>query len=165
MSRAFIALGSNLDHPLEQLHCAVNALRSNRNCRVDAVSPWYRSTAVGPGTQPDYINGVMALSTELEPIPLLDLLQAQENAQGRVRAQRWGARTLDLDLLIYDQQQLTLPRLQLPHPRLAQRNFVLYPLHDIAPGLTLPSGTSIASLLAQTTAEGLTRLGCKEQEN
>lgn len=165
MSRAFIALGSNLNHPLEQLDRAIGALRSNRHCRLDAVSPWYRSAAVGPGSQPDYINAVLALTTELEPLPLLDLLQAQEDRQGRVRKQRWGARTLDLDLLLYDELQLTLPRLQLPHPRLTQRNFVLYPLHDIAPGLTLPDGTSIASLIAQANAEGLTRLGCTEQEN
>ena len=119
------------------------------------MSPWYRTRAIGPGNQPDYLNGVLALATTLEPHALLDLLQALEAAAARERTVRWGARTLDLDLLLFDDLSLADERLTLPHPRLAERNFVVYPLSDLAPALRLPDGTPVARLRATLGARGL----------
>lgn len=154
-STAFIGLGSNLDHPLQQVEHAVERLQQLPDSRLVAVSPWYGSTPVGgePG-QPDYVNGVAQLATALSPLALLHALQAIEQAQGRRRTTRWGARTLDLDLLLYDQQVITSPELTLPHPRLHQRAFVLLPLADLAADLTLPNGAGIRSLLACTDTTG-----------
>ena len=149
MSRAFIALGSNLADPLAQLQRATQSIAGIAGSQILTLSPIYRSTAVGPGDQPDYLNAVLALDTELRPLPLLDALQDIENRQGRERKLRWGARTLDLDLLLYDLDTLDHPRLTVPHPRLAERNFVLYPLADICePNLMLPGGTELGTLVA-----------------
>ncbi|HET8707795.1 MAG TPA: 2-amino-4-hydroxy-6-hydroxymethyldihydropteridine diphosphokinase, partial [Pseudomonadales bacterium] len=118
-----------------------------------------QTKAIGPGEQPDYINAVAELLTELSPIALLDELQQIENDHGRERGEiRWTARTLDLDLLLYNRQQIGTARLNVPHPLLSERNFVLYPLHEIAPDLTLPNGTSVAALLARVSPEGIHRL-------
>ena len=149
MSRAFIALGSNLADPLAQLQRATQSIAGIAGSQILTLSPIYRSTAVGPGDQPDYLNAVLALDTELRPLALLDALQDIENRQGRERKLRWGARTLDLDLLLYDLDTLDHPRLTVPHPRLAERNFVLYPLADICePNLMLPGGTELGTLVA-----------------
>jgi 2-amino-4-hydroxy-6-hydroxymethyldihydropteridine diphosphokinase len=113
---------------------------------------------VGPGQQPDYLNAVLAVRTALGPLPLLDALQGIEQAQGRERSVRWGPRTLDLDILLYDAGQIRLPRLQVPHPGMAERHFVLYPLLDIYPDdLVVPGLGSLATLVAQCPATGLTR--------
>lgn len=159
---AFIGLGSNLEDPSAQLERALQALDRLPESRLTATSALYQSRPVGP-PQPDYLNAVARLDTALPPLALLDQLQAIEDAQGRERKERWGPRTLDLDLLLYDQQTLTLDRLQLPHPELARRSFVLYPLADIAPDLTLPGGDTLKSLLKTCSHEGLQRLagaGC-----
>jgi 2-amino-4-hydroxy-6-hydroxymethyldihydropteridine diphosphokinase len=147
MIRAYIALGSNLGNPRAQLISAVAAVERLPATVLAACSPAYASAAVGPGEQPDYLNAVIAVDTALPPGELLAALQAIEADHGRCRAQRWAARTLDLDLLVYGEQQIQSEHLDIPHPRLAQRNFVLYPLSDIAPELTLPCGTWIGSLL------------------
>lgn len=148
MSTAFIALGSNLKNPETQLRTAAETIAALPNCNLDAVSSVYGSAAVGPGEQPPYLNAVMKLSTSLAPLELLDALQSIENQQGRLRTERWAARTLDLDILLYDQQVVDHPRLQIPHPRMAQRNFVLYPLVDISgEQLKLPSGHVLGTLL------------------
>lgn len=149
--RAWIGLGSNLDDPLAQLQRAVAALAAHPAVRIAARSPVYRNPAMlqpGQPPQPDYLNAVVGIDTTLEPLALLDLLQAIEQAQGRVRGERWGARTLDLDILLYDDRVIDLPRLVVPHPGLRERRFALQPLADIAPGLRLPDGTTIATLLA-----------------
>ena len=147
MIRCFIALGSNLDHPEQQVQRACQALASLPDSRLEAISPWYLSTPIGPGRQPDYINGVAELSTNLPATELLKQLQAIENQQQRVRKERWGPRTLDLDILLYGNQCINLPELTVPHPRMMERNFVLYPLADIAPDLQFPDGTSLAGRL------------------
>lgn len=152
---AFIGLGSNLDNPQGQVEQALEELAQLPDTRLTGTSPLYQSTAVGPGDQPDYINAVARIMTSLEPLTLLDQLQALEQAHQRVRLERWGPRTLDLDLLLYDGQVINHPRLQVPHPYLTQRNFVLYPLAAIEPQLVLPCGTRLAALLAQTSADGL----------
>lgn len=154
-SSAYIALGANLGDVKGNLRHAIETLDATPGCRVTGVSPWYRSRAIGPGNQPDYLNGVVALATTLEPHALLDLLQALEAAAGRERTVRWGARTLDLDLLLFDDLSLADERLTLPHPRLAERNFVVYPLSDLAPKLRLPDGTPVARLRANLGACGL----------
>ncbi len=153
---AYIGIGSNLAHPRQQVQRAVEALKAIPASRLLAVSPWYGSHPVGgPAGQPDYLNGVACLQTRLAPLALLDALQAIEQQQGRVRHTRWGARTLDLDLLLYGNDIIDSERLSVPHPRLAERAFVLVPLADLAPTLQLPNGCSVASLLGQTATTGL----------
>jgi len=154
---AFIALGSNLEQPRDQIEAALQALQQLPASRLVAHSRLYQSEPVGP-PQPDYINAVAQLETALEPLPLLDELQALEQRHQRVRREHWGPRTLDLDILLYGDRIIDQPRLQVPHPHMTQRAFVLYPLADIAPALTLPSGASLESLLAQCSRAGLTPL-------
>lgn len=149
MKRCYIALGSNQQQPVSQLRRAVTAISQLPESSLDAISPCYRSTAVGPGEQTDYLNAVLRLNTLMTPETLLDALQGIENAQGRVRTVRWGPRTLDLDILLYGDQILCTDHLQIPHPRLAERSFVLYPLLDIAgPNLMLPDGRELGTLVS-----------------
>lgn len=144
---AYIGLGSNLQDPANQLRDALQSLAETPGVSRVTVSPFYRSVAIGPGEQPDYVNAVAAIETTLSPLDLLDVLQGIEQAQGRVRGSiRWTARTLDLDLLLYGDQVIHHERLTVPHPRMTERNFVLRPLLDLAPDLRLPGGTSAAAL-------------------
>ena len=155
---AYIALGSNLDNPQQQVTTALAAIAQLPRCELVAQSPWYHSAAVGPGRQPDYINGVCAIQTRLQPLPLLHALQTIEQNQGRVRNERWGVRTLDLDILLYGDLKLDTEELQLPHPRMAERNFVLAPLVDIAGELSLPDGRRLTQLLANCPGDGIVRI-------
>lgn len=127
-----IALGSNLGEPLQQLRLAVQVLDQTAGIDVLACSPWYRTTPVGP-PQPDYWNGCLIARVQLSPWALLQRLQAIETQFGRQRREHWGARTLDLDLLLYGDRVINTAQLTLPHPRLAERPFVLVPLAAIAP--------------------------------
>lgn len=150
MTPAYIGLGSNLQDPLRQLRSAVIALRSLPDSQVSAISRTYQSAAVGPGDQPHYLNAVLRLDTRLPPHALLQALQLIESNQGRVRAERWGPRTLDLDMLLYGDSEIATPTLTVPHPQLPSRNFVLYPLADICgPNLVLPDGSDLGTLLAR----------------
>ncbi len=163
--RAYIGLGSNLADPRAQLAKAVEALKALPDSRVTALSRLYRSRPMGPADQPDYLNAVAMLDTRLAAEALLDALQAIEKAQGRVRGpQRWGPRTLDLDLLLYGAESISTERLKVPHPGLAERNFVLYPLADVAPELVLPDGRRLQQLLAACSDEGLSILEQDEDE-
>ena len=146
---AYIGIGSNLADPVSQVQQAVLALEQLPRTHAIACSPLYRSKPWGVPGQPDYINAVAALETTLPALELLTHLQAIETARGRVRTVRWGPRTLDLDILLYGGLQLDGPRLTIPHPRLRERAFVLYPLRDLAPDLHLPDGTTLAELLEQ----------------
>ncbi len=154
MQRCFIALGSNLEQPLSQVERAVESLKAVSESELTAVSPWYQSVAVGP-EQPDYINGVAELYTAQTPLDLLALLQGIEHAQQRKRLQHWGPRTLDLDLLLYADKFIDEPTLVVPHPRMFERNFVLCPLHDIAPNLVFPDGVSLKQQLFDVGMDGL----------
>jgi len=116
--RAYISLGSNLNNPSQQIQHALQALSTLVESQLVDHSPWYRSRAIGPGQQPDYINGVVALDTHLNPEALLLQLLELETAQGRKRVERWAARTLDLDILLYGDQIVATDRLKIPHPRL-----------------------------------------------
>ncbi len=158
-ARAYIGIGGNLDDPVFQVRRALQALSALPACRRVTQSPLYRTAPVGgPPDQPDYINAVAALDTTLAPEELLAALQGIETAWGRVRTERWGPRTLDLDLLLYDRLISNDPRLTLPHPRLHERAFVLYPLHDIAPNLDIPGHGPLPELLARCSPLAITRL-------
>ncbi|GAB1262481.1 2-amino-4-hydroxy-6-hydroxymethyldihydropteridine diphosphokinase [Aurantivibrio plasticivorans] len=156
--QAYIALGSNLSDPLSQVSSAVEQLKCLPNSRVTALSAWYRSKAIGPGEQPDYINGALQLDTQLSPHQLLEHTQSIEANHGRERRIRWAARTLDLDILLFGDQTLDSDNLQIPHPRLTERNFVLYPLADIDPDMVFPDGTQLSTLISQSSMSGLQRL-------
>jgi 2-amino-4-hydroxy-6-hydroxymethyldihydropteridine diphosphokinase len=146
---AYVGLGSNLGDPQRQVCEALRALRRIRDTAVESVSSLYRSPPMGPPDQPDYINAVASLATGLTPLELLDALQAIEQHHGRTRVgERWGPRTLDLDLLLYGDGRVSDPRLQVPHPGLHERAFVLYPLREIAPGeLVIPDRGQLDQLI------------------
>lgn len=160
MERVFIGLGSNLAEPRQQLRGAVDALARIPETRIAAVSSLYISDPLGPPDQPRYHNAVAALDTSLAPLALLDALQSIELAQGRERkAERWGPRTLDLDILLFGERLIDEPRLTVPHYHLHARPFVLYPLADVAPqALQLADGRRLADLLEACPFEGLERL-------
>lgn len=155
----FIGIGSNLGDRAAHVRFACRELDLLTGTLLISTSPWYRSSPVGPGVQEDYLNGVAQLRSSLPPEALLRELQRIENAAGRVRKERWGARTLDLDLLLHGSQHRQTALLALPHPRIAERNFVVFPLCDLAPSLVLPDGQRIQSLCARLGSRGLERLG------
>lgn len=159
MTAAYVALGSNLGDPRRQVLDAVDALarlpgtQRLRRSRLYLTPPW------GMREQPPFVNAAVLLETSLEPHVLLDELLAIEQRAGRVRAERNGPRTLDLDLLHVDGVQLDDARLTLPHPRIAERAFVLLPLADLAPDLVLPGQGRVADLLIAVDAQGCECLG------
>ncbi|WNO09464.1 2-amino-4-hydroxy-6-hydroxymethyldihydropteridine diphosphokinase [Teredinibacter sp. KSP-S5-2] len=155
---SYVGLGSNLANPLAQVEQACQCIEAIQSTQVLSRSPWYSSTAVGPGDQPDYVNGVIKIETELSADSLLDALQSIENQQGRTREIRWGARTLDLDILLYGNSIIMSERLEIPHPRIEERNFVVFPLYDLDSELLLPDGRKVAQLKHQLTSVGITRL-------
>jgi len=157
-STAFIGLGSNLDEPNEQVHQALTALANLASCKELESAPWYSSKAIGPEGQPDYINTVARLKTLLSPTELLTQLHNIENAQGRQRLVRWGARTLDLDLLLYNDIELNTDKLTIPHPEIRNRSFVLLPLYNLSPTLILPNGEKLETLVQQCDQSDLTLL-------
>jgi len=166
MITAYIALGSNLQNPEHQLRSAVTALAALPDSRLQQVSSVYRSAAVGPGPQPDYLNAVAKLLTALTPEILLDVLQRQEQVQGRTRNVRWGARTLDLDILLYGNAVIETERLTIPHRALGQRNFVLYPLLQVCPAnFVLPDGTDLDTLVSDCPAGDLKKTGLQLYDN
>jgi 2-amino-4-hydroxy-6-hydroxymethyldihydropteridine diphosphokinase len=164
VTHCFIAMGSNLGEPLTQLRQAMIHLHNLHNTRVIGYSPLYQNPAIGPGEQPDYLNAVVALRTELSASTLLAELQTIELSQGRLRGELWAARTLDLDILLYGNERIDTPALQIPHPRMLQRNFVLYPLYDLAPDLVLPDGSTLRSHLDSCRSDGLIQTPLTLQE-
>lgn len=144
MVKVYVALGSNLENPVAQLVQAVkNLQRFAKNLRV---SSFYASKPLGPQDQPDYVNAVVEFETDFTPLALLDLLQKIENEQGRVRLRRWGERTLDLDILLYGDEIIQTERLTVPHYDMENREFVIVPLFELAPDLSLPNGKKLAEL-------------------
>ena len=159
MSLVYVALGANLGEPLAHINAAQAALARLALPGSLRSSPLYQSLPMGPADQPPYINGVCVFDTDLAPHALLDALQAIEQTQGRVRKdERWGARTLDLDILLYDDVIINDDRLTLPHYGMKQREFVLYPLADLCPTLILPCGMALAELLLTCPTNGMTPL-------
>ena len=158
MIPVYLALGSNLDNPARQLQSALTELAALPLCHVEAVSSTYQSPAVGPGEQPDYLNAVLKLRTSMSAQQLLGATQAIEDNHGRQRKERWGARTLDINILLYGDEKINTNELQVPHPSINQRNFVLYPLAEIGgEQLTLPSMGVLGSLLANCPRGDLSR--------
>jgi len=156
---AYVALGSNLDDPRAQVERALAALDQLPQTRCVLRSSLYRSRPFGPVEQPDFVNAVAGLLTSLEPAALLASLQALETRLGRERpAVRWGPRRIDLDLLVHGSVRVAQPGLELPHPGIAERAFVLAPLAEISPDLDVPGVGRVGALLAQLDSSGLERL-------
>ncbi len=156
---AYIGLGSNLSDPERQVQTAARRLQQLPLSCCVRVSPLYVSRPLGPVSQPDYVNAAAGLLTQLSPQALLHALRAIEAEFGRPeQRQRWGPRILDLDLLSFGRERSADPLLTLPHPGIPERNFVLYPLADIAPDLELPGLGRVTELRARLSRSGLTAL-------
>ena len=152
----YIGLGSNLSEPTKQLRSALEAIDKLPSTKIVQSSSLYSSKPMGPQDQPNYVNAVVQLSSDLEPLNLLSSLQHIENEHGRTRnSGRWTARTLDLDIILYNSQIIDLPTLSVPHPGMKEREFVLYPLLEIAPQLQLPCGNSLQSILHKVSRNRL----------
>ena len=155
MACVYIGLGSNLDDPEKQLRAAVIAISELNDTDVICDSGLFKSQAMtlNDEQQPDYFNAVVKLECQLSPHELLEALQGIENNQGRVRERKWGSRTLDLDILLYDDLQLNDERLVIPHPGIRQRAFVLAPLQRIATDLDIPGMGKLSDLLKNVSIE------------
>ncbi|MGB1158896.1 MAG: 2-amino-4-hydroxy-6-hydroxymethyldihydropteridine diphosphokinase [Porticoccaceae bacterium] len=166
MAEVTIGLGSNLGSHSQggyqdrraQLQQALDKIAEHPQITLIKVSRFFETTPVGPGDQPNYINAAAKIRTGLSAIELLDFLQSIECSQGRQRIQRWGPRTLDLDILTYDQLVCDTDRLVIPHPRLHERAFVLAPLADIDPQLQIPNQENVAQLLANCSSNGIVKI-------
>ena len=166
MHVAFIGLGSNLgnerngifESPKKQLLNAIQSIDNQITIHLLRTSHFYQTQAIGPGDQPDYINAAIKIETSLSANQLLLALQSIENHQGRVRKERWGARTLDLDILVFDQLIENSEQLILPHPRAHERAFVLAPLKDLDANLVIPKRGNISNLLANCSMQGIVKL-------
>ena len=154
MTLAYIAIGSNLASPLEQVNAAVQALGEIPQSGIVAVSSFYRTPPLGPQDQPDYLNAVVVLETALDAETLLDNTQRIELQQGRVRkAERWGPRTLDLDIMLFGHETINTERLTVPHYDMKNRGFMLWPLFEVAPDLIFPDGIPLRTILDNLNAE------------
>jgi 2-amino-4-hydroxy-6-hydroxymethyldihydropteridine diphosphokinase len=158
MIRAYIGLGSNLHQPLGQVRQALVELSALPQTWHVTHSKPYQSAPMGPPDQPDYINAVAALDTELGPYDLLANLQAIEQRHHRIKNRHWGERTLDLDLLLYGDLEITTERLMIPHPGLHERAFVLYPLAEIAPNVVIPGRGRVTDLVSYCAYPSVQRL-------
>ena len=159
MISSYIGLGSNLDDPQTQLLNALVALNNIPITQLVKYSSFYKTQPLGIVDQPDFINAVVALETDLSAIDLLDHLQSIENQQGRVRnGIPWGPRQLDMDILLYGNDNIDHSRLKVPHPEMCRREFVLFPLHEIAPWVKLPGIGAIEKLLPKMDASKIKKL-------
>ena len=154
MTLAYIAIGSNLASPLEQVNAAVQALGEIPQSRIVALSSFYRTPPLGPQDQPDYLNAAVVLETTLDAETLLDNTQRIELQQGRVRkAERWGPRPLDLDIMLFGHEVINTERLTVPHYDMKNRGFMLWPLFEVAPDLIFPDGIPLRTILDNLNAE------------
>ncbi len=160
---AYIGLGSNLGTPVQQLEQALKAIEMHSQMVLLASSHFYASSPMGPQNQPDYVNAVCKIKTSLQPQELLAALQDMENQQGRERlGDRWGPRTLDLDILLFNDLTLKTSELTLPHYGMQEREFVLVPLFEISPDLIMQDGRALANWVAKCNLNGLYRI---DQQN
>jgi len=157
--QVYIGLGSNLDDPAKQLSSALKDLNLIQHTRVLKDSGLFKSPPMGPQDQPDYLNAVVLMETDLTSEVLLDQLQLIENNHGRVRSRHWGERTLDLDILLYGDEIIDTERLNVPHIGIAEREFVLYPLEKINPDLQIPGKGELAELIEACPVAGIEYLG------
>ncbi len=152
---AYVGIGSNMGDSPTRVRGAFDALAGLPHTRLMARSRLYRTRPFGPVPQGDFINAVAGLLTQLDAAAMLEGLRGVERAAGRVRAERWGPRTLDLDLLVFGAERLQTPELTLPHPGIAERGFVLAPLHDVAPTLDVPGAGRVEVLLRRLADDGI----------
>lgn len=163
MTVAYIGLGSNLNDPKQQILHALSSLRKIPDAEVVRVSSLYRSKPLGPEDQPDYVNAAAMLETSMSAFKLLTQLHQIEQDSGRIRdSQNWGPRIIDLDLLLFGDEKINEENLTVPHPEISNRNFVLYPLIEMTPDLTIPGQGAARDLLEQVAAEGLNKIVCNE---
>ena len=161
---AAIALGSNLGESLTTLENALQTLSETIGITLTSHSSWYKTKPVGGPPQPDYVNGCALVKVNLDPHKLLETILGIEQKFGRVRKEHWGARTLDLDLILYDDLILDTPDLQIPHPRMRERAFVLIPLAEIAPNWIEPvSGKKIIQLRDEIDCSGVVQVETQKQ--
>ena len=155
---AYVAIGSNLDHPGERVAEACTHLETLSETRLEARSRVYRTRPMGPQDQPEFVNAAVGLLTRRSPHDMLDALLAIERRMGRIRAERWGPRVIDLDLVWMVGATVDDPDLTLPHPGVSMRNFVLYPLSDIAPTLDIPGHGRVLDLKLAVGGDGISPL-------
>lgn len=155
MNNVYIGLGSNLDNPIEQLSSAIEHLNKLPFIHNISVSRFYHSKPVGPQDQPNFVNAVVSFNTELAPINVLDTLQEIEKNHNRVREKHWGPRTLDLDILLYNNESINISRLTIPHPFMLERGFVIQPLSDLVPDRLLANGKTVTEQLHQLDTSDL----------
>lgn len=155
---AFIGLGSNLNQPKTQIKTALIALNNHQNIKVIALSSLYQSPPIDGSKQPDYLNAICKISTDLTALELLYVCQEIETKQHRVREKKWGARTIDLDIILYGVQFIASKQLVVPHPEMMNRPFVLVPLAEIEPDLTIPVLGDIQDLIRQLDTSTLIKL-------
>jgi len=154
----YIGLGSNLSDPALQLTKALEAIAALQQVEMIKASSFYQTAAIGPAGQPDYLNAVVLIQTTLSAENLLDRLQEIENDQGRIRQQKWGARTLDLDILLFGEHEIHSERLTVPHEQMTQRNFVLKPLHEIAGDeLFIPGSGKLGDVIRECPENPITK--------
>jgi 2-amino-4-hydroxy-6-hydroxymethyldihydropteridine diphosphokinase len=157
---AYIGLGSNLGDPAAQVRQALRGLEALPQTRLVVRSRLFGSRPMGPSDQPDFVNAVAGVLTQLPALELLRMLQGLETQAGRPAVhEHWGPRVIDLDLLVFGRERATGPELVLPHPGVVERNFVLYPLADVAPDLEVPGRGRVRELLARVSADGVWPLG------
>ncbi len=155
---AVLGLGSNMFHPAIQIKQAIQQINKLRSCQVLKVSSFYLNPPVGPQFQPDFVNAVVILKTRLSPLLLLRKLQGIEHRHHRKRRKYWGPRTLDIDILLYKNKRLAHKKLVIPHPLMLQRAFVMWPLYEIAPEITMPNRDKIANLIKNISSNSLVLL-------
>ena len=158
MADVFLGLGSNLGDREANIREALDRLARHPGIRLERVSSYYETAPIGFTEQPDFVNAVALIETELEPADLLHIVVGIENDMGRVRSQRWGPRVIDIDLLLYNNTEADTPELTLPHPRMMERAFVMAPLAEIAPDLELPDGRKPPEVLDDLKGQRIRRL-------
>ena len=158
LAAVFLSLGSNLGDRESNVRSALDLIAGEPGIRIERVSSFYETAPIGPSEQPDFINAVARLETDLPPTELLRRLQDIESKLGRVRNLRWGPRVIDLDILLYDDEFVDTAVLKIPHPRMMGRAFVMAPLAEIAPDLTLPDGRNPAEVLAELGDQRVERM-------
>jgi 2-amino-4-hydroxy-6-hydroxymethyldihydropteridine diphosphokinase len=154
----YIGLGSNLDEPQEQVRQAIEELKKIKTFDLIRCSSLYETPPMGPQNQSDYVNAVIKIQSDIAAIEILDKLQYLEQVHGRIKLEKWGARSLDLDILLYGQQEIDSTRLKIPHPGLYSRAFVLYPLLEIEPEMVLPNGVLLTKHISSMGKQDIVKL-------
>ena len=162
--KAWLGLGSNLQEPVMQLQQALRRVGETTGLKVLRTSSFYRTPPWGDEQQDDFINAVVQIETSLDPIPLLHVLQSIENVMGRQRSgRRWGPRTIDIDLLLYGEKQFQSAELEIPHPRMFERAFVLKPLSELDADLEITGHGTVGELLQDLDCRGIFQLNDRDQ--